>query len=316
MLTMNWKIKSAIQNLIELLPDKLSYEAYYRAQRYFGGLRKLNPSSRLIAGIDIWRRIEKHGQSPIDKVFFEVGTGRVPIVPLAFWLMGAKGVISIDLNRYLKEELVRECLQIIYREKDSVADRFGLLMDKDRFKQLLSLGKEKKTSVEKLFNLCNIKYIAPGDAANTHLTENSVDFHTSYTVFEHIPLEHLKSILIEGNRIVKKDGLFVHKIDYSDHFSHTDNKISVINFLQYSHKQWRRYAGNKYMYMNRLRHDDFETLFRSVGHSILEADIFTDPKAENVLRFNKIKLCEEFRLKGVDVLAVTGSWMITKNLSK
>jgi hypothetical protein len=33
-----------------------------------------------------------------------------------------------------------------------------------------------------------------------------------------------------------------------------------------------RYAGNKYMYMNRLRHDDFLDLFKSFGQKIIEVE--------------------------------------------
>ena len=51
-------------------------------------------------------------------------------------------------------------------------------------------------------------------------------------------------------------------VDYSDHFSHSDQTISSINFLRYSDDEWQRYAGNRYMYMNRLRHDDVLALFR------------------------------------------------------
>ena len=87
--TMHWKIKAAIQNAMARLPPRLSYRAYYRMQRMAGGLRVLNPVEHLAAGIEMWNHILNQGQVPQNKVFLEVGTGRVPIVPLAFWLMGA-----------------------------------------------------------------------------------------------------------------------------------------------------------------------------------------------------------------------------------
>ena len=37
-----------------------------------------------------------------EKVVFEVGTGREIFTPIAFWLFGAKAVITVDLNKLLK----------------------------------------------------------------------------------------------------------------------------------------------------------------------------------------------------------------------
>ena len=51
-------------------------------------------------------------------------------------------------------------------------------------------------------------------------------------------------------------------VDYGDHFEHNDHRLSNINFLQYSDALWRVIAGNRYMYMNRLRHDAMLTLFQ------------------------------------------------------
>ena len=107
---MRWTTKSRIQNAVSVLPSPISYALYYWIQRRFGALRKTNPTSRLESAVDTWKIIKKHGRDPRDKVFFEVGTGRMPITPLAYWLMGAKEIITIDLNPYVKVELIEELL--------------------------------------------------------------------------------------------------------------------------------------------------------------------------------------------------------------
>lgn len=234
------------------------------------------------------------------------------MVPLAYWLMGAERTITIDLNPYLKEELVAETLSYICDNEEVVSNLFGPLMDEKRFSELLAFSRNSQPTLSEFLDLCRIEYIAPGDAANTGLPEHSIDFHTSYTVFEHIPLDVLRQILKEGNRIVRNNGLFIHKIDYSDHFSHSDNSISAINFLQYSDHDWERYAGNRYMYMNRLRHDDFITLFESVGHRIVEAEPDLDQRSRDLLIRRDLPLNERFRSKREDVLAIRGAWMITQ----
>lgn len=314
-ISMHWKLKAKIQNAVALLPASASYEAYYWLQRHFGGLRQVDPIESLTAGIETGTRIQEQGGAISGKVFFEVGTGRVPMAPLAYWLMGAKKTISIDLNPYLKEELLAESLRYISENEAVISRLFGSLLDNERFGELLAYSRKSRLTSAGLLGLSQVDYIAPGDAANSRLPDRSIDFHTSYNVFEHIPPRILRNIIEEGNRIIKNNGFFIHRIDYSDHFSHSDESISAINFLQYSDDDWERYAGNRYMYMNRLRHDDFITLFESVGHRIVEAQPDMDHRSQELLRTGKLDLNERFRSKPDGLLAIMGAWMITQKNS-
>jgi SAM-dependent methyltransferase len=312
---MHWKLKARIQRAVSLLPSGASYAAYYWMQRHFGGLRRPSPVRRLTAAVEIWKRIQAQGYTPVGNVFFEVGTGRVPLVPLAYWLMGAEKTITIDLNPYLKRDLVAESLRYIFENEEEVRNLFGSLLDQKRFVELSAFNREFRFSISAFLNLCRVDYVAPGDAANTRLPNQSIDFHTSYTVFEHIPSDILRRILEEGNRIIRNGGLFVHRIDYSDHFSHSDKSISAINFLTHSDDEWKRYAGNRYMYMNRLRHDDFINLFEGVGHTIVQAQPSVDQRSRELLRNGSLKLNRRFSSKSEDVLAMTGAWIISRKNS-
>ena len=84
---MDWKIKAAIQNLIALLPDAISYEAYYWVQRRFGALRR-GQGFRLPMGndsfLDLSFRIAGPGEGPV-----EPGPAGLRIDPAAYpetWL--------------------------------------------------------------------------------------------------------------------------------------------------------------------------------------------------------------------------------------
>ncbi len=309
---MHWKLKARIQNTVSLLPSSASYAAYYWIQRHFGGLRRMNPTSRLTAGIETWKRIQEQGNDPSGKVFFEVGTGRSPLVPLAYWLMGAEKTITIDLNPYLKSELVQESIQYLAENREMITGLFESRLDTHRFNELMSLSEGADFATTTFLDLCSIDYIAPGDAAKSGLAPGSIDFHTSYTVFEHIPPEVLRQILQEGNRIIKNDGLFVHRIDYSDHFSHADKSISAVNFLQFSDEEWERLAGNRYMYMNRLRHDDYLDLFQSVGQQILDTHPVIDRRSQQLVRSGQLQMVERFSAKSEEILSITGAWIVSK----
>jgi len=230
--------------------------------------------------------------------------------------MGAKKTITIDLNPYVKSELIMEHLNYIVNNKNQINELFGSLICEERLEKICKYYKGNNFSDKEYFKLCHIEYIAPGDASETKLDNMSIDFHTSNAVFEHIPEKVLKNILLEGNRIIKENGIFLHKIDYSDHFSHQDKSISAINFLQYPDSEWKKYAGNRYMYMNRLRHDDFLELFKESAHEVIFDKPNIDKEVLNLLKSNKISIDKKFSLKGDKVLSITSSWIVSKKVSK
>ena len=122
---MHWKLKAAVQNAVAALPSSTSYAVYYWIQRHWGGLKRFTPLQGLATGIETWRRLEQQGATPVGKVFLEIGTGRVPLAPLAYWLMGAERTITVDLHPYVREELVAESLEYIVTHREEVAQLFG-----------------------------------------------------------------------------------------------------------------------------------------------------------------------------------------------
>src|SRR5262249_22605739 len=225
---------------------------------------------------------------------------------------GARRTITFDVNPYLKGELIEEALEYMTNQQDHVTGLFGDLLRPERFAQLLEFQRTGRFSLPLFLKLCCIDYVENGDAAKTALPEASVDFHTSYTVFEHIAPKVLADILKEGTRIVRDDGLFVHMIDYSDHFSHSDPSISAINFLQYSDAEWSRYADNRYMYMNRLRHDDLMQLFAGSGHHVLAVTTYPNERARALLEAGVLRVDERFRAKSPEILSIRGSWIVSQ----
>jgi hypothetical protein len=76
----------------------------------------------------------------------------VPLLPVAFWLCGAEKIVTIDLNPYVRNELVRDMLFFIKMESDKIKNIFGDLLIMDRFNLLLDYcKKEKGTSKNSFF---------------------------------------------------------------------------------------------------------------------------------------------------------------------
>ena len=63
----------------------------------------------------------------------------------------------------------------------------------------------------------------------------------SSSTLEHLPTHVLNNTFKILKKIIKKNGIISAVIDYSDHYSHTDDTIGHLNFLQFSDSEWRKY---------------------------------------------------------------------------
>jgi hypothetical protein len=309
---LNWKFKAFIQNIFAALPRPIADKLYFQMQRYFATLKKpWNPFNHFLEGVEMLKSIKRYGGDIVGKTFFEVGTGWIPALPIIFWLAGARKIITVDLNTLMRNELIIDIMFFVQTETEKIKNIFGDLLNDDRFEQLLDYSKTEKINKTDFLNLCQIEYKAPCDASKTNLPDNSIDYHMSHNVYEHIPMDILYNILLEGNRIIANNGLFVNHIDYADHFSYMDKNISAINFLQYNEKDYMKYAGNKFMYMNRARHNEFVDLFENVEHNFLEITPYKDENIAKMLENNQIILDEKYRNIDKKILSITKSIFIT-----
>lgn len=309
---MNWKLKAGIQNAIAALPSQMSYDAYYKFQRTFGGLKTVDylVASRMEAATMFWDALVENDVSPHSKRLLEVGTGRVPLLPISFWLMGAGSVTTVDLNPYVESDLVKLTLDFVRHNRSQIETIFGDRLVEDRLDKLIELGCA-DASPQQLFDCCSIDYLAPSDAADTSLPAGTVDIHFSYTVLEHIPEPVLGPILREASRLLAPDGVCLHYVDYSDHFSHSDKSISAINFLKYNDRTWGKLADNRYMYMNRLRHDDMTAAIAASDHKILNVVTTEDDHVRALLGSGELQVDERFVNKSADSLAITRALFLT-----
>lgn len=251
---------------------------YQRIQKSFGRL-KLNPMYRITTQLEMAKwLLEKQG-SIFEKNIFEVGTGHIPIVPIGFFLCGAKSVTTVDLHKRIEWKLTRNFLNWIASHRDEIVNLYkGVVVD-TFFNDRLELLCRYQNKPFEFFKEAKIDYLAPMDASSTNLPQESIDYHFSITTLEHIPPKSIKPIFREAKRILKADGLAIHFIDLSDHFKHQDSNISGINFLQFNEFEWDKVAGNEFAYCNRLRASDYMTLFTKLGFSVCRYETKMDKDA-------------------------------------
>ena len=149
--------------------------------------------------------------------------------------------------------------------------------------------------VERVLALCNISYFARTDAADSGLVERAFDVHCSNHVLEHVSEGALRGVLRAGARLLRPSGLCVHAIDLADHFAKSDKRVSAVNFLQFDEAAWSRWAGNEFMYANRLRLPTYRRIFAECGFDVLGLETAVCPRSLELIESGQLRVAEPFR---------------------
>ena len=308
---MKWYIKALIQNIISILPHSFSIKVYYIIQKKFGRLKTVDylAVTRLMAGLSIWEKIIKLNINPSEKIFYELGSGKVPILPIALWLMGAKKIISIDKDLYFSKDLFFQFIDYLKYNQENLSYILNNRLINERLKKLVQYPFYKNDDIRAtLKENFNIEFLSIENKNQQKINSESIDFYISYSVLEHVNKKIINKILSDSKKILKKTGLQIHFIDYSDHYAQTDKKISRLNFLKFSDWFWNIFSSNYFMYVNRLRHDDFLEIFKMNDLDVLDEEVFRD---SNFLKFKKnYKINSKFANKDEKILNIIGAWII------
>jgi hypothetical protein len=146
--------------------------------------------------------------------------------------------------------------------------------------QLVESGHLKNRS--NIYNIDDLKefgilYKAPFHASKTKFENETLDACVSTNTLEHIPECSIIKIFSELYRTLKYTGIISARIDYTDHYAHTDKTISLLNYLKYDDASWAKYNHNCH-YQNRLRHYDYVRIFKSAGFEVVKEELIFNAK--------------------------------------
>jgi len=284
---MHWLGKAGMMQAFSYLP--LGNELHYMAQRRV--TRSLPSSDEKF--YEIFEQAREHLEAlrrhsdtrPEDANFYEFGAGFELGIPLSFNVLGVLSQTVIDIRKLLRIELVNEILMKLKR----VGGENGMT----RSLQKLLEQNPSDDWVVLLHDWYGIQYQAPCDARNTGLPSASFDFVRSTNTLEHIPMPDIRLIFRECFRLLKKSGLMSFLIDYQDHYSYGDRRISVYNFLKYSDSTWRWFNPPLH-YQNRLRHRDYIRLLQETGFEVVEETALA-PSHQDLMDLSRAGISRQFR---------------------
>lgn len=271
----SWKLKSRIFALIDLLRAE---PLLYVLQRYVTGRSRIISLPVNDAWIVHKEALDENGCTGF---VFEFGAGKSLAQNLFLSTLVDRQLV-VDLKPMLETKLADQARSLISGLRSSVS-----IKTRD---DLLNYG---------------IIYCAPCDATQLDLPDQSVDACVSTNSLEHIPAKSISDLLTELKRVLKDSGVISAYIDYSDHYAHTDSKISLLNFLQFSDSEWKRH-NHMCHFQNRLRHSDYKFLFEESGFEVVGERVrFRAHKAPE-------KIDSRFDQESPDLMATSGHFVLKK----
>jgi SAM-dependent methyltransferase len=276
---MRWTTKARIQRVLSSAP--LGPQLYYLAQRHLGGFSHFSIDSKVAQGSSLLECLAELPEPLSNWSAVEIGTGWTPILPILFWLNGQRHCDTYDNQRLLKDSLVVESARQFVAPGHAAAELRRTNVDQSQFQERLAVLEKlvaEGASGSDVMRACNIRYHAPVDATNTGLGNGSVDVVYSNTTLEHAREEEISSLLRESYRIIRPGGYMLHLIDLSDHFAHSDELITAINFLQFSEREFSKY-NSRFLYQNRLREPRWRKIIQGQGFEIVSWKTHVDARA-------------------------------------
>lgn len=295
---MNWKIKATLHHAFNIMP--FGDQFYYWTQKYVTRslTRQMDAASSYFK--DIQAHLDVFKTSPISLEngrYYEFGAGWDLFQNILFWAQGMREQQLVDIKSLARADLINAI--IAYERAHPL---------KGGVKRDLPFVRQKHLR-DDLAAHYGIYYRAPMDAQKTTFKSESVDFIATTHTLEHIPYDVLANIMKECYRLSHDETRISMIIDYKDHFSYADARLTPYNFMQYSKRVWCWFNPSSH-YQNRLRHSDYKTLFMETGFDI-EHEVRV--RGESVALNKNICLHPDFKhYSEEDLLTLQGHFALRK----
>jgi ubiquinone/menaquinone biosynthesis C-methylase UbiE len=208
------------------------------------------------------------------------------------------------MNKERLETTLRYFIQ--YQKEERLLTYLPHLLP-ERMAIIHQLVEQPKASLEDYLHTLRIHYLVT-DARTLPLPDQSIHFITSNNTFEHIYPDILEGILIEFQRVLRKDGIMSHFIDMSDHFAHLDHTINIYHFLRFTVGQWAL-MDNTIQPQNRMRISQYRALYEDVDIPVLSEK----HRPGNLEEVKATPLKPPFSEMPPEVVAISHSYLVSGN---
>lgn len=199
----------------------------------------------------------------------EIGTGYVGSSSVVMWLLGARAVTSMDLNRLLVPAALKASIRSVERAELHAVLRKHARSEaslRGRIDRIYAWAGAEQEDLPDWF--C---YRAPFDLLACHV-DRAFDFIFSASTLEHIPRSLVGRFVGKTASMLADGGVALHFIDLKDHF---DSEADPLGFLALQHDEYSD-DSNADSRGNRIRGSEWLEVFAGSG---LAAEIVMSSRA-------------------------------------
>jgi len=156
----------------------------------------------------------------------EIGTGYVGSSPIVMWLLGAQAITSIDLNRLLIPDALKESILSVEGKELFCILRKHVTSEEslsNRIDQIYAWADSEQEKLPEYFS-----YLAPFDILADQFDTEDFDFIFSISTLEHIPRSIVSQFVEKMMSVMASGGAGLHSIDLTDHFDSKDNPFCFL----------------------------------------------------------------------------------------
>jgi SAM-dependent methyltransferase len=218
----------------------------------------------------------------------ELGPGDSVFTAMLAKAMGAGGVWLVDAGPFATTEPTAYAAMAEYLQTQHYQLPFSTTF----------------TDLQSVLAACNAEYLTDGVNSLVRITSHSIDFCLSNAVLEHIPKGDFPRLASELKRLLKPEGVCVHRVDLKDHLG------GGLNNLRFSAATWEGPLFSRSgFYTNRIRYAEMLAVFEQAGFTCEVARKVTWDK----LPMARSALAEEFQTLTDEDLLVSGFDLVLRH---
>lgn len=280
---MPWQAKILVKMALSRLPinygfwSQLGLFRHGQMDDYSYAWDVLQKHSVILQGVKGWRGLEL---GPGDGLLSSL------LAPAAF----SSGFVLVDVGDYAHKNIKRYLAQV---KKFLAANPKAELPDYSG-----------ATDVPTLLDKAKGRYLCSGLDSLRVLEDESFDLIFSQAVLEHIRRAEFFEIMQQCYRLVKKNGIVSHVIDFKDHLGGGLNNMRIPSSL------WERtwFAPTSGFYTNRLRLSEIVNICEQAGFRVEVCNM----RRWAVSPINRTSLPPEFSSLSDDDLCISGAHLIMR----
>ena len=263
---MRWWMLAGLQYSLSRVPGGVA--DYGRLQRRAGGLWDVTASGRFDKVEYFLSRAREACETLEGRTVVELGTGWIPVLPLAFAAAGCR-VFSYDVEPLVEDGVFRDTKDALLRSLPRYAEAAG--QPERRMRRRLKYLR-RATTFSQACVAARVHYDGTADTTNLPHEDESVDLLVTSLVLQCMPIEAVEAVLAESFRLLKPGGYAIHRIRMTDENAAHDPEKNHFDYLRHSREHYDRWFNTKLKHLNRLRAGQFLARMRAAGFNVYKAE--------------------------------------------